>query len=60
MDMVLNNSLPSKTTYKNGLYGYSYPFLQDAPETRNEITPVFINAISDQILGGKRTEFPLI
>jgi len=49
MDMLLNNSLPSKTTYKNGLYGYSYPFLQDNAdngEVRTQLTPVFIDAIS--------------
>jgi hypothetical protein len=34
MDMLINNSLPSKTNYKNGLYAYSYPFLQDTPEVR--------------------------
>lgn len=36
MDMLLNNSLPKGTTYKNGLYAYSYPFLQDQekPEIR--------------------------
>lgn len=58
--MLLNNSLPNKTTYKNGLYAYSYPFLQDNPEVRNQITPVFIDAISEHILGGKRTEFPMV
>jgi len=32
MDMMLSNTLPSKTTYKNGLYAYSYTFVQDDPE----------------------------
>jgi len=26
MDILLSNTLPSKTTYKNGLYAYSFPF----------------------------------
>lgn len=46
MDMLINNSLPAKTNYKNGLYAYSYPFLQDTPEVRGALTPVFIDAIS--------------
>ena len=32
IDMALANSLPAKTTYKHGLYAYSYPFLQEKPE----------------------------
>jgi hypothetical protein len=28
LDMLHTNTLPSKTTYKHGLYAYSYPFLQ--------------------------------
>lgn len=60
MDMLINNSLPSKTSYKNGLYAYSYPFLQDNPEVRNQITPTFIDAIGEHVLGGKRSEFPLV
>ena len=31
MYMLVSNSLPSRTNYKNGLYAYSYPFLQDQP-----------------------------
>jgi hypothetical protein len=46
MDMLINNSLPNNTTYKNGLYAYSYPFLQDKQTTRNDITPLFVNTIS--------------
>jgi hypothetical protein len=34
MDMLVNNTLPKATSYKNGLYAYSYPFLQDTPEVR--------------------------
>ena len=60
MDMLVNNSLPNKTTYKNGLYAYSYPFLQDNPNVRNEVTPLFVNSISDYVLGGRRTDYPLI
>lgn len=31
LDMLINNTLPQKTSYKHGLYAYSYPFLQDSP-----------------------------
>jgi hypothetical protein len=61
MDMMLSNTLPSKTTYKNGLYAYSYTFVQDDPEENNKaLTPLFIDAISTHVLGGKRSEFPLV
>lgn len=60
MDMIINNSLPAKTNYKNGLYAYSYPFLQDTPEVRTAITPLFIDAISEHVLGGQRSEYPLV
>jgi hypothetical protein len=43
--MILANALPQNTTYKNGLYGYSYPFIQDDSKIRNQITPIFIDAI---------------
>ena len=60
--MLVNNSLPSKTTYKNGLYAYSYPFLQDKdkPEVRKEITPLFVDVIGKHILGGSLDSHPLI
>ena len=34
LDMLVSNTLPSQTTYKNGLYAYSYPFLQDHDNVR--------------------------
>lgn len=43
--MMIHNTLPSKTNYKNGLYAYSYRSLQ-SPEVRNQVTPLFIDAIS--------------
>jgi hypothetical protein len=60
MDMLINNTLPQKTTYKHGLYAYSYPFLQDSPEIKNQLTPVFVDAISTHILGQNLSEYPLI
>ena len=60
LDMLVSNSLPSKTTYKNGLYAYSYPFLQDEPETRKQITPSFVDAISTHILGNQLNDYPII
>ena len=29
LDMLVNNSLPNKTSYITGLYAYSYPFVKD-------------------------------
>ena len=60
LDMLTSNSLPNKTTYKNGLYAYSYPFLQDQEDTRKEITPLFVDVISKHILGGNLHTHPLI
>ena len=60
LDMLVNNSLPGKTSYKHGMYAYSYPFLQDSEEKRGEITPLFVDSISKHVLGGRRTEFPLV
>ena len=60
MDMLINNSLPSSTTYKNGLYAYSYPFLQDKTVSKNQLTSLFIDAISSNILGGNLSEYPSI
>ena len=34
LDMLVTNTLPNKTSYKNGLYAYSYPFLQDNENVR--------------------------
>ena len=58
--MLVNNSLPGNTTYKNGLYAYSYPFLQDSESTRKEITPAFVDVIGKHILGGRLDSHPLI
>ena len=60
LDMLVNNSLPNKTTYKNGLYAYSYPFLQDKPEVKKELTPLFVDVIGKHILGGNLDNHPLI
>lgn len=60
LDMLRSNTLPSKTSYKNGLYAYSYPFLQDTPETRNSLTPIFVDTIGRHVLGGNRTDYPLV
>lgn len=53
LDMLHTNTLPNKTTYKHGLYAYSYPFLQDSKEKRNEITPHFVDTIGKHVLGGQ-------
>lgn len=58
LDMLVSNTLPDKTTYKNGLYAYSYPFLQDNEEVKKQITPLFVDTISKHILGGKLNEYP--
>jgi hypothetical protein len=60
LDMLVHNTLPSKTSYKNGLYAYSYPFLQDNENVRNEITPLFVDTIGKHILGGRLNEYPLM
>lgn len=58
-DMVRDNHLPKNINYKQGLYAYSYPYLQQ--EGKNKaLVETFIKEISTQVLGGKRTGYDLI
>lgn len=45
LDMMISNTLPKDTNYKNGLYTYSYPYYMPENKVKKEITPLFQDVI---------------